>query len=202
VGKTPYVRFDQNDYSIPHEHVGRTLVVVATMETVRVLEGQVKVAQHRRSFDRGQVIEDPRHLEELERQKRHARKGRVLDRLQRAVPESGTLLRRMAERGQNIGAATFALSRLLETYGRSEFAFGTKEALARGAFHPHAVRHAIEKRREERGEEPALPIHLPDDPRVRGVTITPHELCRYDEEIPHDHDEEAGAGSAPEEGGA
>ncbi len=31
VGKTPYVRFDLNDYSIPFEHVRRTLVVVATV---------------------------------------------------------------------------------------------------------------------------------------------------------------------------
>jgi transposase len=183
VGKTPYVRFDTNDYSVPSRCVRRTLVVVATMETVRVLDGMTRVAQHRRSFDRGKTIEDPRHIEELQAQKRHARKGRFLDLLQRAVPDSETLLKRMAERGRNVGAATFAIHKLLEIYGRSELAFGIQEALARGVFHPHAVRHAIEKRREERGREAALPIHLPDDPRVRDITITPHELSRYDEEI-------------------
>jgi hypothetical protein len=30
VGKTPYVRFDLNDYSVPHDCVHRTLVVVAS----------------------------------------------------------------------------------------------------------------------------------------------------------------------------
>jgi hypothetical protein len=30
VGKTPYVRFDLNDYTIPHDHVNRTLMVLAT----------------------------------------------------------------------------------------------------------------------------------------------------------------------------
>jgi len=30
VGKTPYVRFDLNDYSVPPTHVRRTLVVVAS----------------------------------------------------------------------------------------------------------------------------------------------------------------------------
>ena len=29
VGKTPYVRFDLNDYSVPHTHVRRTLTVIA-----------------------------------------------------------------------------------------------------------------------------------------------------------------------------
>ena len=29
VGKTPYVRFDLNDYSVPHTHVRRMLTVLA-----------------------------------------------------------------------------------------------------------------------------------------------------------------------------
>jgi hypothetical protein len=32
VGKTPYVRFDLNDYSVPHTHVRRTLTVLADPE--------------------------------------------------------------------------------------------------------------------------------------------------------------------------
>lgn len=44
--KTPYVRFDLNDYSIPHTHVRRTLQVVATQERVRVLDGTDVVATH------------------------------------------------------------------------------------------------------------------------------------------------------------
>jgi len=32
VAKTPYVHFDKNDYSVPHDRTGRTLVVAATLE--------------------------------------------------------------------------------------------------------------------------------------------------------------------------
>lgn len=53
VGKTPYVRFDGNDYSVPHERVRRTLTVVATSDTVRVLDGQDLVATHARSWSKG-----------------------------------------------------------------------------------------------------------------------------------------------------
>ena len=35
---TPYVRFDDNDYSVPRRYVARTLVVSATLTTVRVLD--------------------------------------------------------------------------------------------------------------------------------------------------------------------
>ncbi len=34
VGKTPYIRFDLNDYSVPHTHVRKSLVVHATIDSV------------------------------------------------------------------------------------------------------------------------------------------------------------------------
>ncbi|MCK7510846.1 MAG: hypothetical protein MZV70_46785 [Desulfobacterales bacterium] len=49
-GKTPYVRFDLNDYSIPHTHVQRTLTVVASPQQVRILDGAQLLACHRRSL--------------------------------------------------------------------------------------------------------------------------------------------------------
>jgi hypothetical protein len=39
VGKQPYVRFDLNDYSVPHVRVRRTLTVLATPVTVRISSG-------------------------------------------------------------------------------------------------------------------------------------------------------------------
>jgi hypothetical protein len=41
VGKTPYVRFDLNDYTIPHTHVMRTLTVFAEPHEVRIFDGTV-----------------------------------------------------------------------------------------------------------------------------------------------------------------
>ena len=49
VGKTPYVRFDLNDYSVPHTHVQRLLTVVASPQEVRVLDGAAVIARHPRS---------------------------------------------------------------------------------------------------------------------------------------------------------
>jgi transposase len=48
-GKTPYVRFDLNDYSIPHTHVRRTLTVRASPNLVRVFDGVAVIASHARS---------------------------------------------------------------------------------------------------------------------------------------------------------
>ncbi len=74
--KTPYVRFDLNDYSIPHTHVRRILTLVANLKQVRILDGQHIIACHVRSFDKGAQIEDPAHIAALVAEKHDARRKR------------------------------------------------------------------------------------------------------------------------------
>src|SRR5208337_2680172 len=83
-GKTPYIRFDLNDYSIPHDLVGKPLTLIASEQSVRIADGDRIVAQHRRSYDRLQIVEDPTHLRALADQKRHAHELRGRDRLRTA----------------------------------------------------------------------------------------------------------------------
>ena len=180
VGKTPYVRFDGNDYSVPHDHVRRTLVVIATETTVRVLEGADTVATHARSYDRGVQIEDPAHEAALVAHKREARRHRQMDRLHHATPASRAFFRHVAERGGNLGTTTRELVRLLDAYGAPELDAALAEATARERIHLHAVRQILDRRRHERGAPPPLAVELPDDPRARNLVVTPHDLASYD----------------------
>ncbi len=132
VGKTPYVRFDLNDYSVPHTQVLRRLTVMASPREVRILDGATVIARHPRSFDRGAQIEDAAHLAELVARKRAARTHRGQDRLAWALPNSRELLVAAAARGENLGSLTAALLRLLDTYGASELQVAIAEALSRG----------------------------------------------------------------------
>jgi hypothetical protein len=77
VGKTPYVRFDLNDYSVPHTHVRRVLTVLADPHEVRIVDGASVLACHPRSYDRDAQIEHPGHVEALVKQKAAARRGRL-----------------------------------------------------------------------------------------------------------------------------
>ena len=52
-GKTPYVRFDRNLYSIPHTHVRKPLTLFASATRVRILDQQTELARHPRSYDLG-----------------------------------------------------------------------------------------------------------------------------------------------------
>ncbi|MCX2865852.1 IS21 family transposase, partial [Paucibacter sp. PLA-PC-4] len=114
VGKTPYVRFDTNDYSVPHTHVQRTLTVLADEHWVRVLDGVTELARHQRCWDSHAQIEDHAHIERLHAAKHAARGHRACDGLAQAAPASAVLLRRAGERGENLGSITAALMRLLQ----------------------------------------------------------------------------------------
>src|SRR3954470_5305052 len=61
VGKTPYVRFDLNDYTVPHTSVQRLLTVLADPHEVRIVEGAELLACHPRSYDKGAQIEVAAH---------------------------------------------------------------------------------------------------------------------------------------------
>jgi hypothetical protein len=51
-GKQPYIRFDRNDYSIPHHLVGKPLTLVASETLVRMTNSGGHVfASHARSYD-------------------------------------------------------------------------------------------------------------------------------------------------------
>ncbi len=180
VRKTPYVRYDRNDYSVPAKLARRPVVVLASERKVRILDGDEVVAVHERSFDTGAQIEDPAHLAELVGRKREAREARGLDRLHQAAPSSGELMVRLAERGSNLGSATASLLRLLAHYGPIPLEEAIAEALEHKAPHPSSVRHILERNVAAQGRMPILPLPLPEDPRVRNLIVRPHDLGTYD----------------------
>ena len=179
-GKTPYVRFDLNDYSIPPTHVRRTLTVLAEPERLRVLDGATVLATHRRSWDRGAQIEQEEHILALVDRKRGARAHRATDRLTQAVPAVAELLQRAAARGHNLGAVTLGLSRLLDRYGATSMQLAVLEALARDVPHPNAVRLALERARHASQAPPPVDTPLSERARSLDVTVQAHGLAAYD----------------------
>jgi len=184
IGKTPYARFDLNDYSVPHVHVRKALTVFASGQTVRVLEGTTELARHARSWGRGEQIECEAHVAALVAAKREAREHRGQDRLSHAAPSSVALLEQAASRGTPIKGLVRDLERLLEEYGAKELETGCAEALEREVPHANAVRQALERRREARGLSPPIAVRLPPNARVRGLVVRPGALADYDRLTP------------------
>ena len=181
-GKTPYVRFDRNDYSVPHTHVRRELTVIASDERVRIVDPTAPtetLADHRRSYDRDQRIEQEDHVRALVEEKRRAHQSRGFDRLFSAVPSSRVMMERLADRGENLGAATSGLLQLLDRVGADVLERAVAEAVARDQLHLRAVHHEIDRLRYEAGLQPPLTVPVTADVRAN-AHVRPHALSSYD----------------------
>lgn len=178
IGKVPYARFDGNEYSVPHDRVRRHLTVLADPRRVRILDGAEVVAEHARSWGRRQTVENAAHVQALLEQKQTAQRHHGVTRLSGAAPSVPALLEAAAQRGHNLGAMVSALLRLLDASGPVALEAAVVEALAADVVHAAGVRQILAHRQEV--DPPRLGVQLPDDPRVRDVTVRPHALGDYD----------------------
>ena len=175
-GSTPYVRFDCNDYSIPADMVGRTVTLVASVTTVRILDGITELASHSRSFGRKRVIEDPSHLAPLLAQRHKAEGAARAGRLLRAIPQVEAFLAAALNAGERLLPTTRQLERLLDDYGADAVRAALDQAVARGT--PRAASVAFVLRRMARPRP--LPVSLTSRPDLADLAITPADPAIYD----------------------
>jgi len=180
-GKTIYVRFDLNDYSIPHTAIQRPLTLIASDTVVRILDGQTEIARHRRSYDKRQRITDPVHQQALLEHKRKALGATPNSRLLAVVPEVETLLEAALSRGEPVGAQTRELARLLDDYGASELRVAVREALERETPRASSVAYLLNRSRRRRRQRPPLPVRMTQRPELEDLHVQPHDPEVYDE---------------------
>ncbi|MBD0320709.1 MAG: transposase, partial [Gemmatimonadetes bacterium] len=179
-GKTPYVRFDSNDYSIPHTLVKKPLTLVASETRVRVLDGTEEVASHPRCFEKGRTLEQPGHLAALADAKARAHELRGRDLLRASCQQAEGFLAALAQRDVSLSHHTARLLKLLELHGARALDEALSEALRKGAVSAPAVAHLLEQRARLQRQPPPLGVVLPDDPRIAASRTRPHSLADYD----------------------
>jgi transposase len=189
-GKTIYVRFDLNDYSIPPTAIGKQLVVAASESTVRILDGNQAIAQHRRSYDRRQQILDPEHQEELLKDKYKALGSTRGSRLSHAVPESEALLDAAFTRGESACRQTTQLLNLLDLYGVAELQIAVREALDRNTPSASSVAFILNRRQRLSRRRLPIPVNLSRRPDLADLDVQPHNSEIYDDLFRKDDDSE------------
>ncbi len=169
VGKTPYVRFDLNDYSVPHTHVRRLLTVspipsgcgssTASRSSPAIRAATTAARRSRTpptsSAGRAQTPGPPASGH------RPPGPGRAR---QPVVADPA------AERGQHLGPITRELLACSTAMAPSELQAAIDEALGRGVPHPNAVRLALERRREARQLPPPVAVPLSAQPHSSGMS--------------------------------
>ena len=180
-GKTPYIRFDLNDYSIPHRLVMKPLTLCASATDVKILDGQTVSASHNRSYDRGQRIENPAHITELLAWKRNAREPKRRDHICAFVKNAEGFFLEVLNSGGDLNTATKRLIHLLDDYGPDAMSAAIGEALERGTPTVASVTHILERNRRKQKMAPPVRIELPDHPGVKDLRTAQHNLETYDD---------------------
>src|SRR5215470_17847485 len=153
-GKTIYLRFDLNDYSIPPTAMGRALILLASPSTIRILQDGIEIARHRRSWDRHQIIEEPAHRQ--------------------------ALLEEAFRRGESLGPASQQLLQLLDDYGAEELRQAIRVALDRATPRLSSVAYILQQRRRRQQLRVLRPVHLQHRPDLADLHVQPHDSDTYD----------------------
>lgn len=179
VGRTPHIRFDLNDYSVPAKLVRSTVEVLADHQRVRIVSEGAVQAEHKRSFDRRATIEDPRHTEEVRAYKRKAQRPAGGARLNAAAPSAELFLTRGAERGQNIGSLTSRLLALLDDHGADALEAAIAAVNERDIVNTKTVRQLLEQQARAAKRKPRQPVKLPRKD-LEGLHVPKPDLGSYD----------------------
>ena len=171
MAKTPYVRFDLNDYSIPHIHVQPTVTVLASADRVRVLNGATILADHVRFYDKGMQIEIAAHVEDLVQQTRRVRQHRATSRLTESVLAMADLSTSAAAKGHHLGSMTRVLGQKLDHYGAPAMQEAVPKALRRDVPHYNAVRLALKRARQKRQDTSLIVPQLSERAQRMDVTV-------------------------------
>lgn len=180
VGKTPYARFDLNDYSVPHTFVRTTLTLKATLQTITILDGANVIATHARCFDKGSQIECESHIKDLAEQKSNARVHRGQNRLTHAIDCGSEFLSAAAKAGYSLSAITKQLLEMLNDYGSVLLSDAMEDALSRSVPHHNAVRLSIQRQLDEKSMPPPVNPIISEDKRVNEQVVKTHDLNKYE----------------------
>jgi len=170
------VRFDDNDYSVPVRYAHRKLLVVATVEEVRLVYEDRLVAQHTRCWDRERTFFEPIHyLTLLERKPGGIDYARPLENW--GLPECFPLLRRRLEAAdvQHGTRSYIRVLRLLEKFSLPQLAAAVEYGLDIDVIDADSIRTIV----EHRSDQPVELFPLDGRPHLAHVRVETTDVASY-----------------------
>jgi transposase len=189
IGKTPFARYDLNDYSLPPDFVGRSVTVMASPDTVRILHGTDEIASHRRSFDKGQLVVCQQHITETKKRKSAASPKDLINTIAHAVPSAPILIDDLLQRKQNVSRCVSRLMDLIRDYSAPAVEQAIGKAIGAGTPNIEAIAQILEQERLDAQTPPTIPVSLKGHPRASNLTVNHHKIASYDSLIEGKKDE-------------
>jgi transposase len=187
---SPHARiaFDGNRYSAPPQFVRRPITVRANRDELRLLhEGQI-VAQHVRSYQRGQLLVLPEHRLAALTLRQRPRQQTLMQEFDAWGPEAREFHLQLNRRPVKTGVHVRRLLELAQLYGRTEVLAAISRALELAVYDAAGVENLLlAERRRRQLPSPTLPTpqrrELIDD-----IELDPADPALYDR-FCHDTDD-------------
>ena len=174
VSKTCLVRFDNNQYSVASRAVGRPVDVRAYADRIVIRQDGEIVAEHPRSFGRGQVVYDPWHYVPILARKPGALRNGAPFKGWKLPAALGRMRTRLADRDDGDRQFVKVLTAVQED-GMEAVEAACAEALDCGACNADVVLNILARRRQP---APPASIPTPEGLRLRHRPVA--DCQRYD----------------------
>jgi transposase len=175
IGKTAFVEFDTNRYSVPTDYAGMAATICAWADHVEIMVNDRKIAHHARSFGRYEKIEHPTHREKLLERTPHGKYERIYHLMRRMGKEIDHFLAVAESEGEDHHRVAHGLFRLLKSSSKEMLLSAVREA---NTLRIHKLRY-IESLLGPKGpEEMAV---YPQNASLLDISYQGRELTDYDE---------------------
>jgi transposase len=175
IGKTAFVEFDSNRYSVPTDYAGMAATICAYPEYVEIVVGGRKIARHARSFDRHGKIEHPSHREKLLQRTPHGKYERIYHLMKRMGREIDHFLVMAESKGEEPFRTAYGLFRLLRSSSKEMLLSAVREA---NGLHVHKLRYVESLLGPSRFDPAAV---YPQNASLLDISYEKRELTDYDE---------------------
>lgn len=173
--------FDGNAYSVPHSLAYKPLTLKAYPDTIRVFDNSKQAAEHKRSYERGIVIEDPKHYEGLLAIKRRAHASKIKDSFLNLGELATKYLDGLIKADLNLPHHLAQIMDWVRLYGKTEVLQAIDHALKFEAFGAAYLKNIILQQRTARGLKETPPIVIPAKPAWTQLCVEEQDLSLYDE---------------------
>jgi transposase len=176
------VRFDSNRYSVPAEYAGARLVLHAYPDKLCIFHHERLIAEHVRSYDRAQDIENPDHVRALLEQRHRARDQKLLQRFLQLSPLAETYYQELGQRRFNPAQHVAKIVALSEIYGVDATRSALADACEFQAFSSEYIANLLEQRQRLLPEPGAL--HLTRRQDLLDLELPEANLAVYETSTP------------------
>jgi transposase len=150
------VHFETNRYSVPFAYASRMLTLKADDQWVSIYEKENLIAQHPRSYQRYQVIEDPRHSKGLLASRPHGAYFKHRDALLALGDTAHQYVKALTKTELHLPHQIKKIIELIDLYSKTEVLAAMEHALSHNALGHEYLRNIIQANRRKRAASQPL----------------------------------------------